>query len=96
MQNYASNNKTRTILTIAAVAIGIILLAYGALSSTTDVAKGPVGQSPPSLNDPCNTLQLTQSQLIKDVTIAGVTRWNDGTLQRTYSGSTVPDDFCPT
>ena len=92
--------KTRFFLSVAAMSAGAVLLIYGLFFSNIPVAKGPVSDKPPAITDkadkPIDTLKLPETDIVKDVTRAGVVRRENGVLQRTYGQNVKPADFCPT
>ncbi len=95
-----NHRKVRLFLTLAVLAAGVLLLLYGAFFGSRPVVKGPVGELPPipiaDAGPRDDVLQVSEFALVKEVTVGGVIRWDNGMLQRTYGETERPASFCPT
>ena len=87
------NNKTRLAVSLALVAAGIIMLAYGLAAHRLKVLKFGVDKA--KALSPQSHLELSERDIIRDVTISGLVL-NGSVIQRTYGGDAVPASLCPT
>lgn len=87
------NDKFSLAVSLALVAAGIIMLAYGLAGHRLEVLKFGVDKS--TALSPQSRLELGEADIIRDVTIGGLVL-NGTVIQRTYGGEAVPADFCPT
>jgi hypothetical protein len=82
----ANPNIVRLFLIILIVPLALAMLVYGVFANSITVL--------PQQDDEASGIELTESQVIRDVTVGGLTRLDSGTIQRTYSGK--PPEACPT
>ena len=97
----------RLFLSLTFISVGMIIFIYGSRYHSIAVYEGPATDTPPVLPEtkdkPVDTLALSEFDLITDITVGGVIRWDSGPLQKTYSrildetGKQVkPPSLCPT
>jgi hypothetical protein len=95
-----NHTKVRLFLTLAVLAAGVLLLLYGALFGRRLIAKGPVGELPPipisDAGQRDDVLSVSEFKLVKEVTVGGVIRWENGVIQKTYDEKAQPASLCPT
>jgi len=80
--------RTRKILTVVVLVVGIVLLLYGLVFRSLTVLDGPpLDDSPASdtgVVKQVKTLVLSEPEVVLDVTMDGVIRRGSGQIQRTY------------
>ena len=76
--------KARQVMTFSVLGLGIAMLLYGLAMHVQPVYS----------KDNDKGLATVETALIKEVTIGGLERKEDGTLHKTYSGA--PPKACPT
>ncbi|MEA3226259.1 MAG: hypothetical protein U9Q07_09935 [Planctomycetota bacterium] len=70
--------KTRTIIFCLLILLGVVLVGYGAFVHSADVW--------PQKEDGSPALAKSESALIKEASIGGVTRDKSGKIKQTYTG----------
>jgi len=95
-----NHTEVRLFLSLAVLAAGVLLLLYGALFGKRMIVKGPTSELPPipisDAGQRDDVLSVSEWKLVKEVTVGGVIRWENGVLQRTYDEKAQPASFCPT
>jgi hypothetical protein len=97
------NQSSRCIITPAILILaGLVMLTYAiAFNSVTVVAQketdkssAPDDKATSHQAGSLQSLQLSEAQVVRDVTVGGLERLSTGVLKRTYTGQ--PDALCPT
>ena len=82
----AATSRSRIILAVVLVVLGVALLVYGvSFHAVTVYAKA--GDSTPAV--------ASEQSLVKEVTVGGVERDESGQIRKTYSAGQAPKT-CPT
>jgi hypothetical protein len=88
----------RLVASILAVCAALALFAFGALVSSHNVIvdSGPALASTGSsvASAPAAIVAKAEPDVVRDVTVGGLTRLPDGAIRQTYS--TTPPSACPT
>lgn len=76
----------RFLLSVFLIPLAMALLAYGLLANSVAVL--------PLQDKKTSHIVMTEPQVVRDVTVGGLTRLDSGIIQKTYSGK--PPQACPT
>jgi len=92
---------TPTILILAGLVMLIYAIAFNSVTvvaqkeaDKTTVQTAPDDKATSDLAVNLQSLRLSESQVVRDVTVGGLERLSTGVLKRTYTGQ--PDALCPT